>query len=256
MNVSQLPFWALSVYFFWKSLNLNKKIFQSTSKQYVQTFLNQQKIINSDVVEIHNRPLILFNLIKEIETNFIFYFHNDPLSMKGSKRIDERLLILKNCAKIIFVSEWVRNRFFLNIDKKLTAKTEVVYPSVHAQRNLKKEKIISFVGRLNYSKGYDIFEKSIVKILDEFPEWNALSIGDEDRRSIYINHKQHKEMGFLNHKSTLNKLSKSEIAVVPSRWEEPFGRTSLEASANGCAVIITNRGGLPCLLYTSPSPRD
>ena len=26
VNVSQLPFWALSVYFFWKSLNLNKKI--------------------------------------------------------------------------------------------------------------------------------------------------------------------------------------------------------------------------------------
>ena len=24
-----------------------------------------------------------------------------------------------------------------------------------------------------------------------------------------------------------------------------FGRTSLEASANGCAVIITNKGGLP-----------
>ena len=28
-------------------------------------------------------------------------------------------------------------------------------------------------------------------------------------------------------------------------WEEPFGRTSLEASANGCAVIITAKGGLP-----------
>ena len=24
-----------------------------------------------------------------------------------------------------------------------------------------------------------------------------------------------------------------------------LGRTSLEASANGCAVIITNKGGLP-----------
>ena len=30
-----------------------------------------------------------------------------------------------------------------------------------------------------------------------------------------------------------------------SRWEEPFGRTSLESSSCGCAVIITNRGGLP-----------
>ena len=40
-------------------------------------------------------------------------------------------------------------------------------------------------------------------------------------------------------------FKKTSIAVACSRWEEPFGRTSLEASANGCAVIITNKGGLP-----------
>ena len=229
-------------------ININlksiKSKIKSSTKEYSQKLIKEINNKKYDIVEIHNRPLILFNLIKRIESNFIFYFHNDPLSMKGSKNIDERLLILKNCAKIIFVSEWVRNRFFSDIDKKLTAKTEVVYPSVNPPKNSKKEKIISFVGRLNYSKGYDIFKKSIVKILDEFPEWSALSIGDEDRRSIYIKHKQHKEMGFLNHKNTLNKLGKSEIAVVPSRWEEPFGRTSLEASSRGCATIISNKGGL------------
>ena len=30
-----------------------------------------------------------------------------------------------------------------------------------------------------------------------------------------------------------------------SRWNEPLGRTSLEASSRGCAVIISDRGGLP-----------
>ena len=40
-------------------------------------------------------------------------------------------------------------------------------------------------------------------------------------------------------------MSQTEIAVVPSRWEEPFGRTALEASSRGCATIISNRGGLP-----------
>ena len=50
----------------------------------------------------------------------------------------------------------------------------------------KKRKIITFVGRLKYSKGYDIFSKVIIKILDKFPQWKALSIGDEDRRSIYM----------------------------------------------------------------------
>ncbi len=89
-----------------------------------------------------------------------------------------------------------------------------------------------------------LFKTAIIKILDEFPNWNAYSLGDEDRRNIYINHNKHKELGFLNHKKTLNILNQSEIAVVPSRWEEPFGRTSLEASSRGCATIISNRGGL------------
>ena len=35
------------------------------------------------------------------------------------------------------------------------------------------------------------------------------------------------------------------ISIVCSRWEEPFGRTSLEAASRGSAVIISNRGGLP-----------
>ena len=146
--------------------------------------------------------------------------------------------------KIIFVSEWVRNRFFTDLDKKLTTKTEVIYPSVNKQLPVKKEKFILFVGRLNQSKGYDIFAKVIVRILDEFPQWKAFSLGDEDRRNIYIKHPRHREMGFLNHKKTLNFLNRSEIAVVPSRWAEPFGRTALEATSRGCATIISNKGGL------------
>ena len=52
-------------------------------------------------------------------------------------------------------------------------------------------------------------------------------------------------MGFQTHNTVLKILKKTSIAVACSRWNEPLGRTSLEASSNGCAVIISNRGGLP-----------
>ena len=52
-------------------------------------------------------------------------------------------------------------------------------------------------------------------------------------------------LGFKPHNEVINIYKKTSIAIVCSRWEEPFGRTSLEAAANGCAVIISNRGGLP-----------
>ena len=223
--------------------SINSK-FMSSTNEYCQKLIKKIASKNFNIIEIHNRPLILFRLIKKLDNRFIFYFHNDPLSMKGSKKISERLSILKATEKIVFVSEWVRKRFFLDLDKKLISKTEVVYPSVNKVSPVKKSKIITFAGRLNHSKGYDFFKNVIIKILDEYPQWKAFSIGDEERRSIYINHPNHKELGFLNHKKTLEIFNKSEIAIIPSRWEEPFGRTALEASSRGCATIISNKGGL------------
>ncbi len=223
--------------------NLKSRI-KSTTSEYANKLIKDLKYKNFDIVEIHNRPQLLDKLINKVKTRFIFYFHNDPLSMNGSKKISERLKILNSVHKLIFVSEWVRNRFFLDIDIKLLTKTAIIYPSVKKQKPVKKQKNIIFVGRLNHSKGYDLFKDAVIKILDKFPSWNAYSIGDEDRRAIYISHPKHKELGFIDHRNALNILNRSEIAVVPSKWSEPFGRTALEASSRGCATIISDRGGL------------
>jgi len=230
------------------NVNLNKKSskFSSTTNEYCDNFIKINYKYNFDIIEIHNRPLVFNYLKSKINKKFILYFHNDPMSMKGSKTITERISLINNVDKIIFVSRWVQNRFFNGIDKKLIDKTEVVYPSIHKEKKLlKKNKNIIFVGKLNESKGYDIYKDAIIKILNEFKNWKAFSIGDESRKRPHINHVRHTEVGFLKHKKVLNFLNKSEIAVVPSRWEEPFGRTALESSSRACATIISNRGGLP-----------
>ncbi len=228
-----------------KIRDLRSKL-SSTTNQYCNELIKRLNGKNFDIIEIHNRPLVFNILKKKLNSNFIIYFHNDPLSMKGSKTSNERIDLLNKVEKIIFVSEWVQKRFFIDLDKRLINKTEVVYPSIHKQNKLlKKDKKIVFVGKLNPSKGYDIYRDAIIKILNEFNNWKAYSIGDESRNKPIINHLNHFELGYLSHKEVLNFLSKAEIAVVPSRWEEPFGRTSLEASSRGCATIISNRGGLP-----------
>ena len=226
------------------NLKNTKSKLKSTTNEYANKLIKELNNKNFSIVEIHNRHQLLSKISNKVKSRFIFHFHNDPISMKGSKTIKERLNILKSVEKLVFVSDWVRERFFVDIDQKLKTKTEIVYPSVNKQSIVNKQKNIIFVGRLNHSKGYDLFKDAIIRILDEFPKWNAYSIGNEDRRSIYINHPRHKELGFIRHKETLKLLNKSEIAVVPSRWEEPFGRTALEASSCGCATIISSRGGL------------
>ena len=225
--------------------NLKSKLSSSTN-EYCKNFIKKTGNNNFDIIEIHNRPLVFNYLRNQIDAKFILYFHNDPISMNGSKTKNERLKLLDELDKIIFVSKWVQNRFFEGLDRKLINKTEVVYPSINKEKKFhSKEKRITFVGKLNESKGYDIYKNAVLKILDEFNEWKAFSIGDESRNRPIINHKNHEELGFLKHKDVLNFLNKSEIAVVPSRWEEPFGRTALESSSRACATIISNRGGLP-----------
>ena len=64
-------------------------------------------------------------------------------------------------------------------------------------------------------------------------------------KSIKIKSRMIKVNGFQSHNYVQNLYKRTSIAVICSRWEEPFGRTSLEAASNGCAIIISDRGGLP-----------
>ena len=59
----------------------------------------------------------------------------------------------------------------------------------------------------------------------------------------------------MTHEKTLNLYNETSISVAPSFWEEPFGRTAMEAASRGCATIISKKGGLietiPNALYLS-----
>ena len=232
------------------NIKTRKKLFLSSNKEYVRKFIDLEKKNNSDLIEIHNRPIYLNYLTQKLfKKNYILYFHNDPLSMNGSVSVKDRIFLLQNCYRIIFNSNWSKKRFLENMssDAINSEKLLVIHQSASKNKiNIKKKlNIISFVGKLNKSKGYDLFGKAVVKILNKYKNWKAFVAGDEPRDKIDFNHKNLIKLGFIKHKEIINLYKKTSIAVVCSRWDEPFGRTSLEASANGCAVIISNRGGLP-----------
>ena len=235
----------------YENVDLFKNPLSSQTKTYVSKFINLQKKYNFSIIEIHNRPSYIKYLVKGISKKILsLYFHNDPLSMDGSKTIEERKYLLKNCYKIIFNSNWSKKRFLEGMENKFVNSNKLVVFYQSAKKgNLSsiklKKKWITFVGKLNKAKGYDVFSKAIQSILSKFPDWKAKVIGDEKREKIDLKHKNAEILGFLNHEEVLNIFKKTSIAVACSRWEEPFGRTSLEASANGCAVVITNKGGLP-----------
>ncbi len=231
------------------NLPLQKRLFQSSSKIYVKSFLKNEIKRKSDIIEIHNRPSYVKEISNKTKAKIVLYFHNDPLEMSGSKSINERIEIIKKTKKIVFNSEWSKKRFVKNLNNiyHKSEQLEVIYQSTNKTKvNINKKKnIISFVGKLNRAKGYDIFGKAIIKILNKYPEWKSNVFGDEPREKLIFKHKNLNIQGFKPHNVVLKNFKETSITVVCSRWEEPFGRTSLEASSRGCAVIISNRGGLP-----------
>jgi glycosyltransferase involved in cell wall biosynthesis len=229
-------------------VNLNNKFPLFTFKKnifYAKLFLkNIHK--QTKIIEIHNRPEI-FHFINKQNSNYklILVFHNNPLLIRGSKKIKERKNILNKCSNIIFVSKWVQKKFFEGLDSKKSKKCSVIYPAIKRLNKLpKKENIITFIGKLNKSKGYDLAGIAVVNILNKYKNWKAVFAGNEEREKYNFSHKNLNIYKWLSHDKILKLLKKSSICLVPSVWEEPFGRISMEASIYGNAVILSNKGGL------------
>lgn len=229
-------------------INLNNKFPLFTFKKniyYAKLFL--KKIHKqTKIIEIHNRPEI-FHFIKKYNSKYklILVFHNNPLLIRGSKKIKERQDILNKCSNIIFVSKWVQKKFFEGLNNKKSKKCSVIYPAIKRLNKFpEKQNIITFVGKLNKSKGYDLAGEAVVNILNKWKNWKAVFAGNEEREKYNFSHKNLKIYKWLSHDKILKLLKKSSICLVPSVWEEPFGRISMEASNYANAVILSDKGGL------------
>ena len=100
-------------------VGLNYSIFSLKSKN---TFLLHKMLMmisknnsKKQLIEMHNRPYLINQIRKYNDFPISLFFHNDPLTMKGSKSTGERQKILKKCAAIFCVSEYIKQQFMKGI---------------------------------------------------------------------------------------------------------------------------------------------
>ncbi len=225
--------------------NKNKKIFRN--KNYILDFCEKNKKKKIDIIEIHNRPEYVKYIKKYFQnTKIILTLHNDPLTLRGSEKINERENLLKDCTKIVFISRWIQNRFFKSVVNSNYLNTEIIYHGVKKKLNpnKKKKKNILFVGKLNEAKGYKIYVEAAKKFKKVDKSWNFIAIGDEPRKKIFPDKNIVNEIGYKTNKEVLKYYNNSEISVGNSVWEEPLGRIAIEASSRKCLPIISNIAGL------------
>jgi glycosyltransferase involved in cell wall biosynthesis len=118
----------------------------------------------------------------------------------------------------------------------------------------RRQNEIICVGRAAPEKGIKEAAEAVISLLGRQPSWSARFILSESQRfpgylrAVLETLRSASDRITVELNKTLpevrERLQKAAIAIVPSRWDEPFGRTALEAHAAGCAVISSGTGGL------------
>lgn len=238
-NVKHLPK-SISHLFFGKNYGHTKSFINS---------LNSQK--KPKIIEVHNRPKSIFQISHFLPSTkkFLFY-HNDPLSFKEYSTLKSRKELISICDKICFVSEYLKERFLkdFSISHRNNSKLQVIYNGVEPRMHnsiLSKKQNIVFIGELSENKGFNFFLEAVEDFCNEFKGWTVDIYGKSKtfNPSFIKNPKIHFH-GFLPNDELIKELEKSSICIVPSVWNEPFGRVLLESINAGVATITSVNGGL------------
>lgn len=130
--------------------------------------------------------------------------------------------------------------------------------------NREKQKLVAVVGRANNNKGILESAQGVRDFVRAFPDWKAVFILSEInlykdyvaevRRTLGEVPDNVQILQNIPFAVVKDLMETAAIAVVASKWNEPFGRTALEAHAAGAALISSGTGGLreisgDCAIY-------
>lgn len=131
-------------------------------------------------------------------------------------------------------------------------KIEVINNSIQfpeeLTKNVRKDRIL-FAGRLTPGKGINLLMEMLPIFFEKYPKYTFIFAGNGQLKDKLLalsdKYRQIKVLGSVTHADLLKLYSESKLTIVPSIWQEPFGRIALESLSRGTPTIVTNRGGLP-----------
>lgn len=118
------------------------------------------------------------------------------------------------------------------------------------QINKRENKLVfGFIGQINKSKGIEFLLKSFRQI-EEIDDWELLIAGNINNAYLASlkNINNSKKIAYLGYIDSTLFFKSIDILIVPSLWEEPFGRVVLEGLIHKKVVLGSNIGGIKELL--------
>lgn len=236
-------------------------------ENFLQESLKHIKKIKYDILVLNNRPGYAETLIGKIDAKLIYNLYNDKLN--NSTRSHQKLY--DAASLIISTSNYITNR--VKTINDTANKCITIYSGIELKnfsqnssspfsrddiRLSPKDFVLIFSGRLTAEKGiYELV--SAIKILKQYSNIKLMIIGSSfygntNKENPFIHNLKEMAMdiknqiiftGFIPYDQMPNYLRISDVAVIPSNWDDPFPTTVLEAQAMGLPIITTRRGGIP-----------
>jgi glycosyltransferase involved in cell wall biosynthesis len=192
------------------------------------------------------------------------------LRLPSPKQLDIlRTLGVQQVQHFISVSEANRQEW----RSRLTAPIEVVHNGVSPDRFIPQtthsalrqawqipqdDRVICYVGRLDRGKGLETLLNAFEILLKTWPALQLLIAGKPliEKPSYQKELEQLSEqlgiadrVRFLGHVTNVIEVFQvSDLSVLPSHWEEPFGRTIIESMMAGTPVVASHVGGISEIL--------
>ncbi|MGF7233649.1 MAG: glycosyltransferase [Frankia sp.] len=135
-------------------------------------------------------------------------------------------------------------------DSRIFVKPNTLYPDPGAGPGPGASRELVFVGRLEPEKGIG----AVVDAFSRLPETSAklTIIGSGSMLSgLQAAARRDNRISItsgLRHDEVLARLGRARCSIVPSLWNEPFGRVAVESLARGTPTIVSPNGGLPELV--------
>ena len=247
------------------------------TERYMAGAIARLRTLRPPLIEVHNRA----NLARDIAAalpaaRVVLFLHNDPQAMRAARTPAERAALLPRIT-VVCVSAYLRARFAEGLPPDAAARIHRLPNAIDLAALPppmppdQRDRTLLFVGRAVADKGADAFVRAFAAIAPQLPGWRAILIGADRFRPDSPDTPFLRALrpaaaaagvtlaGHLPHEAVLAAMARAAIVVVPSRWQEPFGLTALEAIASGAALICAPAGGLPdvageAALYAAPDP--
>ncbi len=123
----------------------------------------------------------------------------------------------------------------------------ICVPEKATRRKAKSEGdgfVFGFLGRIDQTKGVDILLKAFREV--DSPKARLLIGGEGYKEYVDILKSEYADarIGYLGRVEPRAFFTQIDALVVPSQWNEPFGRVIVEAYSYGVPVIASDMGGM------------